>query len=65
MSIDILHDDTEGGLENPHQAGNKNYTPNGHTQTLVIFYRAHSKLFHTYFTKRISHLFTNCLLQEK
>ena len=33
--------------ENPHQAGKENYTPNGHTQTLLIFYRAHSKLFHT------------------
>ena len=33
--------------KNPHQAGKENYTPNGHTQTLLIFYRAHSKLFHT------------------
>ena len=33
--------------ENPHQAGKENYTPNGHTQTLLIFYRAHSKLYHT------------------
>lgn len=33
--------------ENPHQAGKENYTPNGHTQTLLIFYRAHSKLSHT------------------
>ena len=38
--------------ENRHQAGKENYTPNWHTQNLLIFYRSHSKLFHTYFTKR-------------
>ena len=54
--------------KNPHQAGKENYTPNGHTQTLLIFYRAHSKLFHTltlilqkkyhsYFTKRKREIF--------
>ena len=68
MKEDILHWWYRGNERNPHQAGKVNYTPNGHTQTLLIFYKAHSKLFHTltlilqkknhsYFTKRKREIF--------